>query len=279
MTFQHNISHSTKIKCNYNVHKYSEVGTIYNCLIADNHEILTPESAQIDEITGTHYSLKNNSHVLVIMAIKKSIIHCFPQKLDNFFPNLNYIRLSLVGLKEIHQADIKPFSKMIKLDLSSNSINFIEDNLFEFNSKLKFVSFAFNSIYYLHPVVFSNLKSLRYLWLTKIGCIDESVDDEPKKVLALINNINDKCLSFQYKYLNEKFKVLEIATLILNPAAYNAQIVDLEKKVKKLKFLHFMSFQNVLQNAKNVKIYVKPANNSDLLVTEELESTTDVDHF
>lgn len=279
MTFQFNISHSTKIKCNYNIKYYSVVGKIYNCLIEENHKILTPKSAQIDEVTGTHLNLKNNNLVHAIKVKNNSVFHYFPQGLDKIFPNLYYIRLSFVKLKEIHQTDIKPFSKMIKLDLSSNLINYIEDDLFEFNRKLKFVSLAYNQIYYLHSDVFRNLKSLEYLRLTEIGCMDKSVDNNPNDVFGLINNIDNKCLTFQYKLLNEKFEVLEIATLILNSDAYNAKIEDLEKKIKSSKFSHFKSFQNILQNAKNVKTYVEPANNLVLPVTEETNSTTGNDYF
>ena len=179
------------------------VGEIYYCWIQNNIQIWTPERAHIDEITGTHLDSKSNNDVNGIW-VDNEMIHYFPQRLESFFLNLTFIYISNAGLKEVHQSDLKPFSKLMELHLDGNEIEIIDEDLFEFNRELQYISFVNNKIYHIHPDVFNNLFSLEYLRLEYNKCISRNADNNNEYVRELIDTLHDKCLSFEYKFLNEK---------------------------------------------------------------------------
>jgi hypothetical protein len=211
---------------------------------------LTPEKSIIDNVEGSHLNAKSNSDVHGIWAENEKISF-FPQELQKFHSNIKLIYILSSGLKELHQSDLKPFTQLEELNLSFNKIEIIDEDLFEFNSKLAYIHLAGNKIYHINPDVFDNLNSLKSLRLGYNICISKNTENDAD-VKVVIVAVKEKCISSDYKYLNEKIKVLEIATLILNSAALDAKAKDLEKQVKKSKFLYFKSFQNVIENAKSI---------------------------
>lgn len=244
-------SESTSIQCKYDVYTYTVVGNIYYCWIKKGPQILTQETAHIDAALGTHSSSKHDNDVLGFW-VRSGVIHYFPQGLDKIYANLELIYIIGVKLKEVHQSDLKPFTKLMELDLSKNQIEIIDEGLFEFNNELKYISFEDNEIYHIPPDVFNNLKFLKYLKFEKNKCISKSAKNSYNIVNELTRGLNETCLSFEYKYMREKFRALETATLILNSDAFNARTNDLEKQIGRSKFSNFYSFQNILQSAKNV---------------------------
>ena len=111
------------------------VGNIYYCFVDNNPNILTQESAQIREIRGSHGSSKTNDDVLGFYAVSKTIQY-FPQGLEKFFKNLKVIFIGSCQLKEIHQADLKPFANLVIFYLNGNPIEVIEEGFFDFNPNL-----------------------------------------------------------------------------------------------------------------------------------------------
>jgi len=270
ITFLFGTSDSTNIQCTYSEYSY-QVGTIYYCWIQKNLQILTQKAAHIGDVKGTHQNSKNNSDINGIW-VDNSVIHYFPNGFDKIYFNIKLIYILNSDLKEVHQSDLRPFSKLKELDLRGNQIKIIDEDLFEFNNELEYISFAYNKIFHIHPDVFDNLILLKYLKLKSNKCISTNVKDSADEVRELISTLSHQCLSFEYRFLNEKIKVLEIATLILNSGAFNAKIEDMEKKVKKSKFSHFKSFQNVFQGAKNIKT----PRELNVTKTAELISTTEI---
>lgn len=61
----------------------------------------------------------------------------FPQGLSSFFNELFYIAIDNCGLKEIHSSDLEDFCDLRELHLNDNQIEFIEENLLQFNAKLE----------------------------------------------------------------------------------------------------------------------------------------------
>lgn len=271
MTLLFGTSNSTNIQCTYSEYSFQVVGTIYYCWIKVHLQIQTRKAAHIGDAKGTHQNSKDNSDINGI-NVDNGAIHYFPNGFDKIFFNIKLIYILNSELKEVHQSDLSPFSKLKELDLRGNQIEIIGEDLFEFNNELEYISFANNKIYHIHPDVFDNLIHLKYLKLRNNKCISRDVKDDLDEIRELISTLNLQCLSFEYRFLVEKIKVLEIATLVLNSGAFNAKIAELENKVRKSKFSHFNSFQNVLQNAKNVQT----PREENVTKTPELNVTTEV---
>ena len=102
--------------------------------------MLTPESAQISNIIGTHEGQKSNDVVDGFHA-NRQVMNYFPQGLDNFFPNLQSVAVMRCGLKEIHQTDLKPFPGLRSLNMYDNKLQVIEEGLMDFNPNLEVVGF------------------------------------------------------------------------------------------------------------------------------------------
>ena len=67
----------------------------------------------------------------------RELISYFPKKLSTFFPELWAISIVECGLKELHRADLKNFTKLRELHLDYNKIEYLEENLFKNNLNLQ----------------------------------------------------------------------------------------------------------------------------------------------
>jgi len=74
-------STSTNIECDYSDNVYAVVGNIYRCVVTNNPNILTKESAEISGVGGSHQGSKSNDDVIGISAYKKTI-QFFPKGLQ-----------------------------------------------------------------------------------------------------------------------------------------------------------------------------------------------------
>lgn len=128
-------------------------------------------------------------------------IEFFPLGLDKVFSNnLILIIINFCGLKEIHQADLKPFTKLRSLVFLGNSIKVIEEGLFAYNSKLEFVSFYSNKIVYIDSNVFDHLTSLTWLYLHYNPCTTDDMEAERNSTALneIKRNIQNMCNKANY---------------------------------------------------------------------------------
>jgi len=123
------------------------VGTKYNCKVENELIIDTPKKAQITLINGNHLQGKFNSDGIYFCAFNKIILY-FPTGLEKFYNNLNGIYISYGHLKEIHQNDLKFYTKLEFIDLYHNDVEIIEDDLFKFNPNLVAISLHTNRIFH-----------------------------------------------------------------------------------------------------------------------------------
>ena len=142
----------TNIECTFGPSSfvYTILGYIYQCEVKNNPNIVSQESAYINSIYGAHGISKTNDDVFGFYANQKTIKY-FPSNLHKFFKNLKAIHLDPSQLQEIHQSDLKYFPDLIYFDLVYNSIEVIEEGLFEFNPNLQFVRFYESKIVHIDP--------------------------------------------------------------------------------------------------------------------------------
>lgn len=84
----------------------------------------------------------------------------FPQNLEEFFPNLNYVHIEYCQIETIHQNNINRLNDLFELSLKGNLLKTIEINLFQSNKKLKYIDLSENQIQFINSKVFKNLGDL-----------------------------------------------------------------------------------------------------------------------
>jgi len=97
---------SSSVDCNYGNDDFYAADYKYRCYVSNNLNISSPESQQIDVVTGTHMSGKSNNDEIYFHAEFKHIEY-FPRGLEKIFTNLTGIAIWWSQLKEIHQDDLK----------------------------------------------------------------------------------------------------------------------------------------------------------------------------
>ncbi|KAL7012431.1 hypothetical protein ACKWTF_014849 [Chironomus riparius] len=188
---------SVDIQCEYKADTWIVVGSDYECELLNTLNIKSRESAVINSVSGSHLSGKSNADVTCFYSSDSSyVIEYFPRNLDNIFTNLKIIFIYDGRLKEIQQSDLRPFTKLVYLNLYQNDIEFLEDGLFAYNPELKFVSLSYNKIIHIGSQVFDNLNKLTWLWLLGNTCIDMDADNNQTAVKEVISQAKSKCLSY-----------------------------------------------------------------------------------
>lgn len=139
-----------------------------------------------------HYPGKSNSNVNGIDSYQKTIQY-FPSGMDKIFGNLKLISIWHGRIKEIHQSDLRPFSKLVYLSLHQNNIEVIDDGLFDFNPNLEVITLSNNRISHIDQFVFDNLVKLAYLGFDANPCINMEARASQAMVRDIIRIAKIKC--------------------------------------------------------------------------------------
>lgn len=94
------------------------------------------------------------------------------QKINKFFPNLIALDWFNTNLQAISASDIKQFSKLNVLSVSSNQIDSIEGQLFSNTKKLKSIYFNNNQLRSVGSGIFSGLNDLSHAEFLNNPCIN-----------------------------------------------------------------------------------------------------------
>jgi len=252
---------SIAAECKFGCKSTYALGNRYTCNIENQLDIEVIENRTIDEIIGTHGVNKNNFDVLSFVSNEKKALY-FPKGLEKFFKNLQKISIERGQMKEIKQDDLKPFSELEELVLGNNDIEVLEDGLFDFNPKLKFISFWHSKIFHIDRNVFNNLNYLTHLWLIGNKCINVKVDpkDTSMGMQAFITKVKDKCYNLVFVEVRKNLNKLENTFKILGQENYKHFIVkinNLENRFKSSKFSHYLLFKNKFQSFRTDPKYVE----------------------
>lgn len=170
------------------------------------------------------------------MLITLETVHYFPQGLEKIFKNLRAIWIEYSHLKHIHQSDLRELKNIVFLNLQSNDIEVLEQGLFDFNTKLKYINLHNNKISKIHPNVFDNLSQLITLFLTSNNCINKFASGSTDHIQEFVKEIKKECpnppasSSSLVTECLEKYSKMQSQLLTLN-----ADVEDTKSKVNQLK--------------------------------------------
>ncbi|XP_070501456.1 SLIT and NTRK-like protein 6 isoform X3 [Chironomus tepperi] len=241
-------SQSASFDCNFGSFSWASLGTVYYCEVQNSVIITSPDAAQIDSVTGNHWTGYNNDNVEALFIHRKGEIHYFPRGLDKIFKNLKGIQIYSTGIKEIHQSDLKDFPNLKVLSLSSNSLEIVEKDLFDSNPNLDYIALNSNQISHIDPNVFDKLTNLKTLDLESNVCIRMIASHNPSALQYVIKTAEDKCTNSDYSNLVQKVKDFEAESSALSSEQFKEKLEKLENEVKNSKFSN--TFHSKLQELK-----------------------------
>ncbi|XP_070504888.1 uncharacterized protein [Chironomus tepperi] len=244
-------SSSTSLNCDYHFGGLHLIGNVYRCIVKDNLNIFTEESAQITSVDGVHKDNRSTDDVAGFYASSK-IVSYFPRNLDKYFPNMVSITIDSCHLLKIHQEDLKQFPKLVVLQLQHNTIEVIEQGLFDFNPKLKKISIYEKNLIHIDPNVFDNLPKLGYFTLNLLKCSQAHVYNSREKVRAAIQIVKSKCVNSDFVTLEKDIRHLDNQSKVLDYDDFNEKFIDFEMKYKNSKFLKFRPIRDIYVNLKYI---------------------------
>jgi Leucine rich repeat len=172
------------VKCQFQ----TEQG-FYQCM-AQNVTI-KQQNTEVTGVTGKHKAGKTNDDVKYFRAYQ-STIRYFPLGIDKQFKNIEKIFIVKVNMAEVHQSDLKPFTKLTALSLGYNNIQVLEADLFKFNPKLAEIYLEGNKLKLVEGTAFNGLTSLNVLDLSGNLCITKSAQQRDA-VTKLIDEAKRVC--------------------------------------------------------------------------------------
>jgi Leucine-rich repeat (LRR) protein len=151
----------------------------------------------VTEVNLTHEDGKNNEDVKDFSSFDENVKY-FPLNLGNFFNNLESVKITRGGLKEISGEDLKQFGeKLKKISLETNEIQKVEKILFENNKNLEIILLGENKIKIIEKEAFGGLEKLTKLSLEDNPCTSDSdrAMSDREAVEYLISEVEKKCKS------------------------------------------------------------------------------------
>ncbi|KAL7012114.1 hypothetical protein ACKWTF_014641 [Chironomus riparius] len=174
--------------------------------------------------------------------------------LDIGITNIKAIKVDDCKLKEITQADLKPFPKLVEISISSNALEVLEEGLFEFNPDLEYIYFYTNKIIHIEPNIFEHLSKLRYLYLGSNYCISKSAKNSKSLVKKLIRLTEIQCINSDFSSLNSQLDALKNVSVTLNPEEFREKLLAFEKTFNSSKFANYRPLNYKFDALKNPKI-------------------------
>lgn len=183
-----------ELPCNYDVDTdWCAIDDVYFCDL--NNSLDIPNSnVEITSVTGQHTIEKNNADVIGFRAENKTL-HYLPRGLEKYFDaeKIKFIVIQETGLKEIHQGDLRPFTKLKYFSARKNDLRVIERDLFKFNPEIKYVKLSRNKIRFIDANVFQNLNNLHSLYLDWNICLSTQAIKSKEKISEVLKIIRKQC--------------------------------------------------------------------------------------
>jgi len=248
---------SSSLECDYNMGwDFWVVGIKYRCYVSNNLNISSPESAKIVAVNGTHMSGKSNNDEIYFHASNKHITY-LPRGLERFFTNLTGIAIYGSQIKEIHQDDLKPYTKLIYFGIGRSNIEVIEDGLFDYQPNIKVIDFYQSEIFHISSTVFDNLLKLTSMDLKGNNCTNQESKNNRANTLEVIKSVKFTCNSSGFLKLDKKLKNLEIGYKNINRENFYIFIKDFENfkdELKASKFSKFTALKNRVIEISDLKM-------------------------
>lgn len=156
------------LECKFNL-IFNADFVLENECVARNLNV-TSRNETVTTING-HLASFFHDHNTTSLKVLHNTMHFIPQGIQTFFPDIERILIHRSELKSIEQADIKPFPKLIELNVWGNDIEKLDDDLFQFNPEIFTLDFSNNKLKVIGENVLTPLNKLDYACFRGNDCI------------------------------------------------------------------------------------------------------------
>lgn len=218
---------------------YVVLGEILRCF-ADSSLSVQSRDTAISSVIGVNKSSLSNYSKIKALDIRDAKLKFIPTGIINFFPNLIAIYIQSSGLLAVSKEDFRELGNSFEwLAIhDTNSITYIEADLFLYNPNMRFIYFNGNPLRYIEPDFFKNVKKFEriesisfesvgcmnqkftnssqndiksFVWKNQ-GCSDEAARIETQTLLKKSTYLKEKIPEVLEKRLESMDKKLEILT-------------------------------------------------------------------
>lgn len=139
-----------------------------------------------------NHVLNHGNYEVNRLQINDQEVGFIPQKINTFFTNIIEFKMINCSLMDVSKYDLQNFPELQLLDLSSNKLQSLMADLFEYSQKLIWISFEKNNIVTVGAEIFKSLYQLAQLRFSSNSCVDENAVTIDR-VEILISKIAFKC--------------------------------------------------------------------------------------
>ncbi|KAG5668404.1 hypothetical protein PVAND_016344 [Polypedilum vanderplanki] len=255
------------IDCEFESYSWTLIGSKYTCLLKKNPSINSLNTF-ITAANGNHYN-SSMSHENVQGFYSTSsfyILHYMPHGLSKIFPNLIAILINYSQMKEIHQKDLEQYEKLKYIQIWGNDIEYLEKDLFKYNTELEYISFGGNNkINQIYPTIFDHLSKLQQLYLSRNQCIQKDRTDR-SGVLELIKEVKILCSTTLFLDQLEHFN----ETNRINFESVKNQLIEKSSKIESILTKQNEKFNQQTENIlKNVSKHMNQQDKKLMTKTDE----------
>jgi Leucine-rich repeat (LRR) protein len=160
------------------------------------HTTCTAKSFSEDAL-NVNFSNGDPTTQILAFSLNSLRIKDFPSNLNSIFDTkLIAIQCTDTKISEIHKEQLKPYGVELQyLDLSDNSLVFIERSLFKYNTNMKVIQLTNNNIAYIDGNVFDELlnrNKLVHATMSDNKCIDFDAKNE-QDMKSLAQQVKGEC--------------------------------------------------------------------------------------
>ena len=166
--------------------------TEYICQPTGYKAIILPNALKMS-FKGFHPRNKSNQDVDYLFCYLKRMSY-LPAGLNAHFPKLTSLKIEGCGLKEISRLDLFGLENLERLNLRSNCLSMLPDDLFHDSTKIKRLDFSCNNITRVSSKLFLLLDDLQEVYFLNNPSIHYSyIKDEFNTIKSLMKHIDENC--------------------------------------------------------------------------------------
>lgn len=163
--------------------------SVYSCSVINLN--ISLNSGPVTDVLRTHEGKNTNSDVK-LLKINNQICHELPEKLGNFFVNLEGLEAVNSGLKMIKKTSLEDFKNLKYLNLMKNEIEALARDLFDNNLSLEIVVICCNKLKIVGQEVFDQLRYIKHIDFRRNLCISQKSESK-ENLKSMKKEIEKKC--------------------------------------------------------------------------------------
>ncbi|KAL7010829.1 hypothetical protein ACKWTF_013964 [Chironomus riparius] len=166
--FQYPVPSHQILNC---VFHYDTQTSTYDC-VSTNTTVRGP-GAGFNAFDGSHV-VNHSDYDVSGLRISSQLCKYVPDGIGDLMPNLKKLQITNSGLLALDNGDLYKFPMLQYLNVRGNRLVELPGLLFHQNSDIIFVDFSDNFIKFIHPAIFSDFNTLRYIDFGNNICVQNT---------------------------------------------------------------------------------------------------------